>query len=151
MMKMKNLKRIIALICVFSMLMVLAVDVFAASSKKGTTQTVTFTVTTGRRDSTLTINPSSGKVTAIQWKNLIKRTTKKVTKSVYGMYTISVSGLGSKTMTSKKTTFKLKKNSTYKVTITYKGMNNLPTTYWDASWKKLPSWKASVNSGASIR
>ncbi|MBE6598312.1 MAG: hypothetical protein E7638_02580 [Ruminococcaceae bacterium] len=148
---MKTLKRIIALVCVVSLVMACAVDVFAAGSRKGTTYTVTFTVTTGNSNSTLKIDPSKGKVTATKWKNPFKGTTKRVTQSAYGDYTVTVSGLGSKRMTSRNVTFKLKKRTTYTVTVKYNGINFFDVSNcWNVSWKKAPSWKATSNNWAKV-
>lgn len=150
---MKNLKRIIALLCVFTLLGALAVDVFAAGTAKGKLNTVTFTVTTGKKDSKLTITPSSGKITATAWKNPIKGTTKTITKSgVYGSYTVTVYGVGSKTMTNKKVTFNLAKNTTYTVCVSYNdNMFNAPDVCWNKKWVKPCSWKASANNSAKIK
>ena len=155
---MKKMVRVAALVMVLVFSLCLASSALAQSkSYKGVAST-TYTIETGKKDATLKITHSTGKVTATAWKNPIKRTTKLVkNKSHYGKFEITVK-CGSKQQTatvdypfSKSASFKLAKNSKYTVQIRYLGFSSQVATYWNMQWTKSPTCKLSVGSGAKIK
>lgn len=156
---MKNLRRIIALLCMLVLCFSMVPSASAATAKGKGMESVTFTVTTGKKDAKLTVKQSAGKVTGTAWKNIFKHTTKTVTKKAYGVYAISAWAPGKRTITkrisSSKQTLTLERNSTYTVTISYEDFDVFslwgPVAVWNASWKTKPSWKASVNNWAKLR
>lgn len=156
-MKSKRLIRIVSMV----MLIILSMSIFstalaASKSYKGI-GSKTYTITTGKKDATLKITQSAGKVNATAWKNPLKKTTKTVTKSMYGEFDIKVTqGFGSTTKTinyptNSSASFTLKKNSTYTVTVTYRGFSGQLTGAWNPVWKTSPTVKLSVNNSAKIK
>lgn len=151
-----SIKRFFAVICMIVLCCTFVSTAFADSYKGSGTYTESFTVATGNRNATLTITPKQGKVTGTAWKNPFRGTTKQVTQKAYADYSVTVTTIGggstTKTMSSGKVTFSLAKNTMYKVTVSYRGINFFSTCYiWNTSWKSDPSWKASVNGWAQIR
>ena len=150
---MKKLSRLLTvLMLMLTMTVTLAPATASAASKtyKGT-RSYTYTIVTKKKDATLKINPAKGKATVTVVKNPLKGTTKDTTKSIYGDFTVTITG-GGTTQTihvgsfTKKVT--LKKNTTYTVTVTCTGA---PIgTYWNVRWTKDPSVKLTVNNSATI-
>lgn len=151
---MKHAVRIIAM----ALVVVLTLSIFsvalADSESDRISGTKTYTITTGKKDATLTVTQSAGKATVTKWKNVIKKTTKTATESRYGKYYVTVEKVGSGTLNypyGSKATFKLEKNSTYKVNVTYKGFADQITGSWNPKWKTYPKVKLSVNNSAKIK
>ena len=150
------MKRFLVILCIAVLCLSMAPTALAASKSNKGTNTITFSVTTSKKDATLTISPNAGKVTGTAWKNILKGTTKTVTKKAYGDYSITVSAPGKATVTKKMSSYKVKisleKNTTYRITISYTGINFFDTsTIWNTKWKTVPGWKASVNKGAKFK
>ena len=156
-MKMSRVLRVVSLVMVLVVCLSVFTTALAASANYTGNGSKTYTITTGKKDATLTVSQSAGKVTGTAWKNAIKKTTKTVTKSWYGKYQITVSnGSSSQTKTinypfNKNLTFSLKKNSTYKVTVKYIGFSDQVDGVWNLKWKTYPKVKLSANNSAKIK
>lgn len=150
---MKQIVRVIALALVIVLTMSIFSVALADSESDRISGTQTYMITTGKKDATLTVTQSAGKATVTKWKNAWRGTTKTATESRYGKYYITVEKVGSKTINSfsKKATFKLAKNSTYRVTVTYRGFADEVTGSWNPRWKTYPKVKLSVNNWAKIK
>lgn len=153
----KRLVRIIAMTLVMVLGLSIFSTAFAASASYKGTDTTSYTVTTGRKDATLKVSHTAGKVSATAWKNAIKGTTKTVTKRWYGKFKITVtSGRDSQSAVvnypySKTASFKLKKNSTYTVTVECLGFSDQVGNVWNLKWKASPKVKLSVNKSSKIK
>lgn len=154
---MKNFIRMIALTLVLALGLAIFSTALAASASYKGTETTSYTITTGKKDATLKISHSAGKVSATAWKNAIKGTTKTVSKSWYGKFKVTVSCGGSSRSAivnypyNKTATFKLNKNSTYKVKVECLGFSDQVGTVWNLKWKTNPRAKLSVNNWAKIK
>ena len=151
---MKHIVRIIALALVIVLTMSIFSVALADSESDRISGTQTYTITTGKKDATLTVTQSAGKATVTKWKNMFKGTTRTTPESRRAKYYISVEKIGSQTINypfNSKATFKLAKNSTYKVTVTYKGFADEATGSWNPKWKTYPKVKLSVNNWAKIK
>lgn len=154
---MKNLVRIIAMTLVLALGLAIFSTAFAASASYKGTGSTSYTITTGKKDATLKASHSAGKVSATAWKNAIKGTTKTVSKSWYGKFKITVT-CGRDTQSAiinypfnKTASFKLNKNSTYKVKVECLGFSDQVGTVWNLKWKTYPKAKLSVNNSAKIK
>lgn len=154
---MKNFVRIIAMTLVLALGLAMFSTAFAASASYKGTGSTSYTITTGKKDATLKASHSAGKVSATAWKNAIKGTTKTVSKSWYGKFKITVT-CGRDTQSAiinypfnKTASFKLNKNSTYKVKVECLGFSDQVGTVWNLKWKTNPKAKLSVNNSAKIK
>lgn len=153
----KTLIRALALTLVLVLGLSMFSAAFAASASYKGTDSTSYTVTTGKKDATLKVSQSAGKITGTAWKNAIKRTTKTVTKSWYGKFMVTVTcGRDSQSAIvnypyNKTASFKLKKNSTYTVKVECLGFADQVDTVWNLKWKTSPKAKLSVNNSAKIK
>lgn len=153
----KRLVRIIVMTLVLVLGMCMFSTAFAASASYKGTDSISYTVTTGKKDATLKVSHSAGKVSATTWKNALKGTTKTVSKSWYGKFKVTVTcGRESQSAVvnypyNKTASFALKKNSAYTVAVECLGFSDQVGTVWNLKWKTSPKAKLSVNNSAKIR
>ncbi len=154
---MKNFVRIIAMTLVLALGLAMFSTAFAASASYKGNGSTSYTITTGKKDATLKVSHSAGKVSATAWKNAFKGTTKTVSKSWYGKFKVTVT-CGRDTQSAiinypfnKTASFKLNKNSTYKVKVECLGFADKVDTVWNLKWKTYPKAKLSVNNSAKIK
>lgn len=148
---MKKFRKLITLLMlVLSMTTVFfPTGALAASKTYKGTGSQTYTITTKKKDSTLTITRKKGKV-----RYRLTTWSKYKNGSCHGTFTITIVG-GGKTQKvhlgnwqdDAKVT--LKKNSTYTVTITCTGFDLMPGR--DFTWKTAPQCKLKVNNSAKIK
>lgn len=155
------MKKMLVRIIAMTLVMVLGLSIFstafaASKSYKGTGST-TYTITTGRKDVTLKVSQTAGKVSATAWKNALRKTTKTVPRNWYGKFKITVTcGFSSQSAiitypADRTASFKLKKNSDYTVTVEYLGFSDQTGDAWNPKWKTSPKVKLSVNNSAKIK
>lgn len=153
----KRLVRMIAMTLVLVLGMCMFSTAFAASKSYKGTGSAAYTITTGKKDATLKVSQSAGKVSATAWKNAIRKTTKTVTRSWYGKFLITAtSGSDSQSAVvnypfNKTASLKLKKNSTYTVTVECLGFSDQVDNVWNLRWKTSPKVKLSINNSAKIK
>lgn len=154
---MRKFTKFVALVLVVMTVCSIMPSAFAASKTSKGVGTTSYTITTGKKDATLTVTNKAGKVNATVWKNPLKGTTKTKTLTHYGAFEITVkNGINKQTKSinypfNDTAKFTLQKNSTYTVTIRYTGFSNYINMGWDPVWKTNPSVKLSVNNSAKIK
>ncbi|MBE5778499.1 MAG: hypothetical protein E7331_04110 [Clostridiales bacterium] len=159
---MKFTKKLFALVFVLVTLIttVLPVGALAASKTYKGSDSTTYTLTTGKKASTLTLTPSKGKRAQKYVKKSNARKTHLDKWNVYAEYEVTVNGR-TYTVTSKKVTIKLPANGTYRISIRCKGVPyyNIRPAYnpfqyrrtGSEYWYKSPSLKVNVNNSAKVK
>lgn len=147
------------LLCTLLILCTVVSSGLAASKTYKGQGSTTYTIETGSKGAKLTISGKKGTYACMQRKNSNHNKTSVASTNIYGSFSVSVSGFSEKTIESGKLTYQLQPNSTYTVTVRYKGASvtrlSMRTKlgyslYGDYFWKKDPGVSISVNNWAKI-
>lgn len=136
----------------------MASTALAASKSSRVSGSKSYTITTGKKDATLTITQSAGKAQVKVLKNALKQTYKTTSKSIKGKYKITVTKgwdtIATKTLDypfDSKVTIKLPKNGEYTATVEYISPATEITASIFQKWTKYPAVKLSTNNSAKIK